>query len=166
LSIVGLALEVSLKGFLREHGMDEGGQRKLGHDLEAFREAVAHGFKLGNPFQEKLAGEISPHYKDMSFRYQIGTSVNLPAMQDMIGVARSLVHDLYMQTRAKYPQKNGLGPGLQHRTELTTSNPRDLWRAIYIKGSRDAAGSSPAKAIPKSSDSARFRSPTRRMCPA
>lgn len=103
-AIVGLAIEVGLKGYLREHGMSEAQQRRLGHDLaDAFRQAVSHGFKPSHPLQEALAVELSPHYKDMSLRYQIGASLDLPVVKDVIEVARSLIHDLYVQTRVKYP---------------------------------------------------------------
>jgi hypothetical protein len=100
---LGLAIEVGLKGFLRENGMTEAEQKRIGHDLvAAYQETVARGFKSSHPLQPNLCSEINPYYKDMSLRYQIGVSANLPELEDAIRVARSLMHDLYTQCTVKY----------------------------------------------------------------
>lgn len=100
---LGLAIELGLKGFLREQGMSDAEQKALGHDLvKAFQESIARGFAPTHPLQSKLADEINPHYKYMSLRYQIGVSVNLPLLKDAINVISLLVQALYLQSTAKY----------------------------------------------------------------
>ena len=100
---LGLAIELGLKGFSREHGMSEAEQIALGHDLvKAFQESCARGFRPTHPLQSKLAAEINPHYKDMSLRYQNGVSANLPPLADAIDVAQLLIEALYLQSTAKY----------------------------------------------------------------
>jgi hypothetical protein len=52
---LGLAIELGLKGFSREHGMSEAEQIALRHNLvNAFQEALARGFKQTNPLQLKI----------------------------------------------------------------------------------------------------------------
>ena len=100
---LGLAIELGLKGFLREQGLSEAEQKALGHDLvKAFRESVARGFRPTHPLQSKLADEINPHYKDMSLRYQIGMSLDLPLLNDAISVAWSLMEALHQQSTGQY----------------------------------------------------------------
>ena len=100
---LGLAIELGLKGFLREQGMSEAEQIALGHDLvKAFQESLARGFSPTHPLQSKLADEINPRYKDMSLRYQIGVSANLPLLADAIDVTFSLLQVLHLQATAKY----------------------------------------------------------------
>jgi hypothetical protein len=100
---LGLAIELGLKGFLREHGMSEAEQIALRHDLvRAFDAALACGFKPSHPLQQTLAKEINPHYKDMSLRYQNGTSVSLPPLKDAIYMTRLLLNDIYIQCTEKY----------------------------------------------------------------
>jgi hypothetical protein len=100
---LGLAIELGLKGFLREQGATDAEQKALGHDLvKAFQESIARGFCPTHPLQSKLADEINPHYKDMSLRYQIGTSVNLPLLDDAIMVTGLLMQALHLQSTAKY----------------------------------------------------------------
>ena len=100
---LGLAIELGLKGFSREHGMSEAEQIALRHDLvKAFQESCARGFRPTHPLQSKLADEINPHYKDMSLRYQIGVSADLPLLEDAINATYSLVQALYHQSTAKY----------------------------------------------------------------
>ena len=83
--------------------MSDAEQKALGHDLvKAFQEALARGFKQMHPLQSKLADAINPHYKDMSLRYQIGVSANLPLLQDAINVTESLIQALFHQSTAKY----------------------------------------------------------------
>jgi hypothetical protein len=49
-AILGLAIEVGLKGFLREQGMSDTEQKALGHDLvKAFHESLARGFRPTHP---------------------------------------------------------------------------------------------------------------------
>jgi hypothetical protein len=53
---LGLAIELGLKGFLREQGMTEAEQKAFGHDLvSAFDAALAGGFKPSNPLQQELS---------------------------------------------------------------------------------------------------------------
>jgi hypothetical protein len=100
---LGLAIELGLKGFSREHGMTETEQKALGHDLvKAFQDALARGFRPTHPLQSNLADEINSHYKDMSLRYQIGVSANLPLLEDAITVTSLLMQALYFQATAKY----------------------------------------------------------------
>ena len=100
---LGLAIELGLKGFLREQGMSEAEQIALSHDLvKAFQESCARGFRPTHPLQSTLAAEINPHYKDMSLRYQNGLGVNLPPLADAIRVAQLLIEALYIQSTAKY----------------------------------------------------------------
>jgi hypothetical protein len=100
---LGLAIELGLKGFLREQGMSDAEQKALGHDLvKAFQESLARGFCPTHPLQSKLADEINPHYKDMSLRYQIGASVDLPLLKDAIYVTQLLMDALHQQSAAKY----------------------------------------------------------------
>ena len=100
---LGLAIELGLKGFLREQGMSDAEQKALGHDLvKAFQESIAQGFCPTHPLQSKLADEINPHYKDMSLRYQVGVSVDLPSLKDAIDVTWSLMEALHQQSAAKY----------------------------------------------------------------
>jgi hypothetical protein len=100
---LGFAIELGLKGFLREQGMSDAEQKALGHDLvKAFHESLARGFCPTHPLQSKLAGEINPHYKDMSLRYQIGVSVDLPLLKDAIYVTQLLMGALHQQSTAKY----------------------------------------------------------------
>jgi hypothetical protein len=57
---LGLAIELGLKGFLREQGMTEAEQRAFQHDLvRAFDAAVARGFEPSHPLQRTLAEEIN-----------------------------------------------------------------------------------------------------------
>jgi hypothetical protein len=105
---LGQAIELGLKGFLREHGMDEAQQRALGHDLvRTFEAALAGGFKSPHVLLAALVNEIGPHYKDMSLRYQIGTGVNLPPLEDAIGATQLLLNTLYTQCTAKYRTAGG-----------------------------------------------------------
>jgi hypothetical protein len=100
---LGLAIELGLKGFLREQGMSEAEQMALRHDLvRAFDAALARGFKPSHPLQLTLAKEINPHYKDMSLRYQNGTSVSLPPLEDAIYMTRLLLNDINIQCTEKY----------------------------------------------------------------
>jgi hypothetical protein len=100
---LGLAIELGLKGFSRERGMSDAEQKALGHDLvKAFQESLARGFCPTHPLQSKLADEINPHYKDMSLRYQIGVSVNLPLLKHAIPVTGLLMEALHQQSTAKY----------------------------------------------------------------
>lgn len=100
---LGLAIELGLKGFLREQGMSEPEQKDIGHDLvKAFQECLARGFRPTHPLQSTLADKINPHYKDMSLRYQIGVSVDLPLLKDAISVTRSLMDALHHQSTTKY----------------------------------------------------------------
>lgn len=56
--------------------MSELKRKALGHDLiKAFDTALSCGFVPSDPRYQMLVTEINPGYKDMSFRYQIGTSV-------------------------------------------------------------------------------------------
>ena len=83
--------------------MSEAEQKTFQHDLvRAFDAALARGFKPSHPLQLALAKEINPHYKDMSLRYQVGTSVNLPLLGDAINVAELLMRALYIQCTEKY----------------------------------------------------------------
>jgi hypothetical protein len=70
--------------------------------VKAFQESLARGFRPTHPLQSKLADEINPHYKDMSLRYQIGMSANLPLLEDAINVTPSLMQALHLQSTAKY----------------------------------------------------------------
>jgi hypothetical protein len=100
---LGLAIELGLKGFLREQGMSDAEQKALGHDLvKAFQDSLARGFRPTHPLQSKLADEINPRYKDMSLRYQTGVSANLPLLENAINVTSSLVQALHLQSTAKY----------------------------------------------------------------
>jgi hypothetical protein len=100
---LGLAIELGLKGFLREKGMSDAEQKALGHDLvKAFQESVVRGFSPTHALQSRLADEINPHYKDMSLRYQIGGGADLPLLQDAINVTSSLMQALYHQSTARY----------------------------------------------------------------
>ncbi|MGH7112157.1 MAG: hypothetical protein ACREFK_17245 [Stellaceae bacterium] len=100
---LGLAIELGLKGFLRENGMSEAQQKAFQHDLVCtFKAALARGFNPPHVLLEALVNEINPHYKDMSLRYQIGTSVNLPPLEDAIVATRLLLHTLYIQCTTKY----------------------------------------------------------------
>ncbi|MGO8740397.1 hypothetical protein [Rhodoblastus sp.] len=83
--------------------MSDAEQKDLGHDLvKAFQESLARGFCPTHLLQSKLADEINPHYKDMSLRYQIGVSVDLPLLKDAIDVTWSLMEALHQQSTAKY----------------------------------------------------------------
>jgi hypothetical protein len=83
--------------------MSDAEQKALGHDLvKAFQESLARGFCPTHPLQSKLADEINPHYKDMSLRYQIGVSVNLPLLKHAIPVTGLLMEALHQQSTAKY----------------------------------------------------------------
>jgi hypothetical protein len=100
---LGQAIELGLKGFLREKGMNEAQQRTLQHDLvKAFEVALANGFDPPHILLGTLVSEINPHYKDMSLRYQIGTGVSLPPLKDAIGATQLLLHTLRTQCVAKY----------------------------------------------------------------
>jgi len=99
---LGLAIELGLKGFLREQGATKEEQKALGHDLvKAFQESIARGFCPTHQLQWELANDINPHYKDMSLRYQIGTSVDLPRLDHAICVTNLLLQALYLQSTAK-----------------------------------------------------------------
>jgi len=83
--------------------MSEAEQIALGHDLvKAFQESFARGFRPTHPLQSKLADEMNPHYKDMSLRYQLGESANLPLLADAINVTHLLIEALFLQSTAKY----------------------------------------------------------------
>jgi hypothetical protein len=100
---LGLAIELGLKGFLREQGMLEAEQKGIAHDLiKAFEASLTCGFRPTYPLQSQLIDALNPHYKDMSLRYQIGTSVELPLLRDAIVVTESLTFALYDQSTAKY----------------------------------------------------------------
>jgi hypothetical protein len=100
---LGLAIELGLKGFLREQGMSDAEQKALGHDLvKAFQESLARGFRPTHPLQSTIADELNPHYKDMSLRYQVGGSVSLPPLKDAIEVTQLLMFALHQQSTAKY----------------------------------------------------------------
>jgi hypothetical protein len=100
---IGLAIELGLKGFLREKGVSETQQIAIGHNLEkAFYEAVRLGFMPKHPAQERFVKELNPHYKDMSLRYQVGDSVVLPELRDAIAITDSLIGALLLQCAAKY----------------------------------------------------------------
>lgn len=102
-AILGLAIEVALKGFSREHGMSEAKQIALGHDLiKAFDTALSCGFVPSDPRYQMLVAAITPGYKDMSFRYQIGTSVVLPRLEDIMQVVQAFIYELYEQGTQKY----------------------------------------------------------------
>jgi len=45
---------------------------------------------------------MNPHYKDMSLRYQLGESANLPLLADAINVTHLLIEALFLQSTAKY----------------------------------------------------------------
>ena len=95
---IGFALELGLKGFLRERGFSEEEQVAIGHDLsKAFYAATARGFKPSHPLQRPLMDELSPHFKKMSLRYLDGSWVDLPAISDAIIVARLLILDVHEQ---------------------------------------------------------------------
>jgi len=99
-----LAIELGLKGFLREKGMSETKQRALNHDLvKAFETAVRCGFKPTHKLQERLVRDLDPHYKDMSLRYSAGTSVELLRLPQAIPVTRLLLYDLHTQRRSRNP---------------------------------------------------------------
>lgn len=83
--------------------MSDAEQKALGHDLvKAFQEAVTQGFRPTHPLQSRLADEVNPYYKDMSLRYQIGVSVNLPLLENAINVTSLLMQALHLQATAKY----------------------------------------------------------------
>lgn len=100
---LGLAIELGLKGFLRERGMSEAEQKGLNHDLvKAFDQSIIRGFCPTHPLQSQLAKDLNPHYKDMSLRYQNGISVDLPLLQDAIDVTWSLMNALWLQSVTHY----------------------------------------------------------------
>ena len=101
---VGFALELALKGFIREKGGDEKDQKAVGHDLwQAFLLAIDRGFKPSNAFSAWLVREISPHFKDMSLRYLIGGAVELPPISQAIGITRLLILDVHEQCGFVHP---------------------------------------------------------------
>jgi hypothetical protein len=58
---LGFAIELGLKGFLREQGMSDAEQKALGHDLaKAFHESLARGFCPTHPLQSKLGWRDKP----------------------------------------------------------------------------------------------------------
>jgi hypothetical protein len=100
---IGLAIELGLKGFLRENGVSEAQQIAIGHNLEkAFSEAVRLRFMPPHPAQGAFVKELNPHYKDMSLRYQIGESVSLPELRNAIAITDLLIGALLLQCAAKY----------------------------------------------------------------
>jgi hypothetical protein len=83
--------------------MSDSEQKSLGHDLvKTFRESLARGFRPTDLLQSKLVDEINPHYKDMSLRYQIGESVDLPLLKDAICVTWLLMKAVHQQCTTKY----------------------------------------------------------------
>ena len=101
---MNLAIELALKGFLREKGYSEKQQVDLGHNLaKAFACARQEGFQPSHQAQEALILELNPHHQDMSLRYLQGTSVNLPVVRDALAIVLSLVRDLHTQAKIPVP---------------------------------------------------------------
>ena len=95
---IGFALELGLKGYIREKGGSEKEQRDLGHDLsKAYQAALDRGFKPSNAYSGWIIEEITPHFKDMSLRYLIGGEVQLPSISHAIGLTRILIVDVHEQ---------------------------------------------------------------------
>lgn len=96
---LGFAIELGLKGFLREKGLTPAEQKGLGHDLvRAFDKAVEYGFRQDHPIKKVVVTDISPHFADMSLRYLVGMEVILPRIDTAIEVVSDLLHDLYKQS--------------------------------------------------------------------
>ena len=95
---IGFALELALKGFIREKGGSEKEQRDVGHDLlKAYHHACAQSFRSSHPLQLPLIEELNPHFKDMSLRYLTGEWIELPGISEAIAVTRFLILDVHEQ---------------------------------------------------------------------
>ena len=95
---IGFALELGLKGFIREKGCTEKEQRDVGHDLrKAYELAVAQGYRSSSSLQVRLIEAINPHFQDMSLRYLSGEWIELPGIPEAIDVARLLLLDVHEQ---------------------------------------------------------------------
>jgi len=103
---LGFAIELGLKGYLRETGGSEKEQRGLRHDLlAAFRLAQSRGFVPSHPAQEQLIVELNPHFKDMTLRYVEGTVIELPPIEAAIQVVWMLLRELHEQGGVADPEK-------------------------------------------------------------
>lgn len=96
---IGFAIELALKGFLRERGgLEKEQQHEIRHDLsEAYCRAINRGFQPSHPLQKPLVDDLTPHFKDMSLRYLTGEWIELPSISEAIGVARLLILDVHEQ---------------------------------------------------------------------
>ena len=95
---LGLAIELSLKGFIRERGGSEAQQRSLNHYIgRALTQAKDMGFQPSHPAIAEFVLELDPHYSDMSLRYLFGTSVELATMPNAIAIVHRLLMDVSAQ---------------------------------------------------------------------